>query len=89
MQFTWHLLVIIVAILFGACLYQRSYISSGMTPDKIKMAEMYRSYAYLLFALAIIVGIYYYFIQPHAQRATMCGAMYGNQKANMCGASHY
>ncbi|KKL14662.1 hypothetical protein LCGC14_2513410 [marine sediment metagenome] len=48
----------------------------------MKEADMYRNYAYILFAVAIIVAVYYYYIQVSGiyVKASMC-----NAKAHMPG----
>ena len=81
MQFTWHLLVIIAAILIGVCLFQKSEKNANMSDDQLKEADMYRNYAYILFAVAIIVAVYYYYIQGNVK-----ASMYGYKKASMCNA---
>ena len=94
MQFTWHLLVIIAAILIGVCLFQKGEKSPDMSAEQMKEADMYRNYAYLLWGVAIAVALYYYYIQNNNQKATMCGGGYNKAymcagKANMCGAKMY
>ena len=83
MEFSYHLLIIIAAILLGACLFQKGEKTPGMTAAQLKEADMYRNYAYALFALAAVVAIYYYYVQNN-QRAQM-----HSYKARMCGGRHY
>ncbi len=95
MKFTWNLIFIIAAILFGMFFFQKGEKTSGMSGSQIKDAEMYRNYAYLLWGIAIAVALYYYYIQgeavtaemPYGWKANMCGcaAGMGSGKAYMCG----
>jgi formate-dependent nitrite reductase membrane component NrfD len=86
MQCSWHLVVIIAAILIGACLFQMSETNANMTSDQAKQATMYRNWAYALWVLAAVMVVYYYMMQGGAQKARMCGG--GYQQAYMCGAKH-
>lgn len=97
MQFTWHLAIIIGAILIGVCMFQKGEKTPNMSDEQLKEAEMYRNYSYLLFAIAAAVAIYYYFSNAQ-QKASMCGGghykgyMHGgclHGKATMCGKPHY
>ena len=82
MQLTWHLLVIIASVLIGVCLYQKGEITLSMSAEQAKDAKMYRTIAYLLWGVAVVVAVYYYYILNNTQKATMCGVPH---KAYMCG----
>ena len=86
MQFTWHLIVIIAAILFGICLFQMSGKSADMTADQVKQADMYLNGAYILWAVAVAVAFYYYFMMGEEvfAKASMPGCGCGEGKASMC-----
>lgn len=82
MKFTWHLLVIVAAILLGVCLYQRGQQTVDMTSEQVQEAGVYRNYAFVLWAIAIAIALYYYYVQGQSvfgRKANMCG------KAHMCG----
>ncbi len=95
MQFTWHLIVIIAAILIGVGLFQKGEKTPNMSGDQMKEADMYRNYAYMLWGVAVAVAVYYYYIQNRTQKANMCGGgggpyrgYMGSGSANMCGKAH-
>nr|QBK87646.1 MAG: hypothetical protein LCMAC201_05590 [Marseillevirus LCMAC201] len=79
MKFTWHLLVIIAAVLIGACMFQKGEKNVDMSDSQLKDADMYRNYSYMLFAVAIAVAVYYYYVQNYV-KAHMDG--YNNNQAN-------
>ena len=87
MKFTWHLIFIIAAILFGMFLFQKGEKTSDMSDSQIKEAKMYQNYAYLLWGIAIAVALYYYYIQSEikAEMPYGCAAGMGSGKAYMCG----
>jgi len=87
MQFTWHLLVIIAAVLIGVCLFQKGEKNPNMSADQMKQADMYRIYAYILWAIAIAVAIYCYYFQNKSKKARMCGG--GHYRGYMCSARAY
>lgn len=88
MYFSWHLAVIIVGVLIGFYLFQKGQTTANMTLEEQQNAAMYRTFAFVLWGIAIAVALYYYYINRDKQKASMCGAkayMHGN-KAHMCGA---
>ena len=94
MQLTWHLLVIIAAVLFGVCMFQKGEQTPNMSDSQLKEAEEYRMWAYVLWAVAAGVTGWWY-MNVNRQKATMCGAghahHYGNMhhgKATMCGVKY-
>ena len=95
MHLTWHLILIIAAVLLGACLFQKGEKNPNMSDAQVKEADMYRNYSYLLFGIAVVTAVYYYFIMPKSKKSRMNGYNhYGNgnsytNHANMCGKAHY
>ena len=88
MEFSWYLVFIIAAILFGMLMFQKGDKTSDMNDAQIKDAGMYRNYAYLLWGIAVAMAFYYYWIQGESMfKANMCGcgAGMGSGYANMCG----
>lgn len=92
MQFSWHLIIIIAAILIGVALYQKGIYTPSMSPEQAVYANMYRQYAYALWGIAVAVAVYYYYINSKSRKASMHGGLsqyatmhHGVKKAYMCG----
>lgn len=86
LELSWHLLVIVVALLLAGCLYHKS--TTANTPWELQNAQMYRNYSYVLLAVAVVVGVYYYYL--HGNKASMRGYMCGGtHRAPMCGGRMY
>ncbi len=89
MDFTWHSVLIVIALLSGLYLYTLHPIRKDMTEAEFITAKNTQMLAYVLWAVA--VGLFVYCIYSHTSskaqmggnmysRGTMCGA-----KAQMCG----
>ena len=74
MQFCWHFLVIVTAVLFGMCLYQKGEMTPDMSADQAAEAVMYRNYAYMLWGFALVVIIYCYYVHRESYTANMYGS---------------
>lgn len=74
-----HLIVILVAVVLGLFLLNMGRESSGMNLEQRTTANRYRTIAYVLFALAAGVAVYYYVLngkKMYKKKAKMCGARY-------------
>ena len=85
-QLSWHLLVIVAALLLAGCMYQKSTMVNN--PFEQEQAQMYRNYSYVLLGVAAVVAVYYYYLNGSkaSMRGYMCGA---DHRAQMCGARMY
>ena len=87
MQFTWHLFAIIITILFGLYFFQMSRKSIDMSEEQVQLSNMYLHWAYISWAIAVALVLYYYFILGEKIfKANMpgpgCGC--GGGRATMC-----
>jgi hypothetical protein len=87
MQFTWHLIVIVVLVLLGLYLFQMSRKRVYMNIEQVQRADRYRNAAFISWIVAAGLAFYYYFTlgEEVFSKASMPGSECGcSSKANMC-----
>jgi len=86
MKLTWHLIVIVVAVILGFCLWHKGAEKDDMTDKQLHDAHLYRRVAGVLWAVAVGVFAVWLYKLNNQKLGNMCG---GGMRAFMNGNTNH